>query len=272
MPGLRQALRFTLFAGAESAWFKLFPGTPYADKHRKIYEDQVLARTKKMIPEKYHEIMTPNYGVGCKRRIFDKRWLKSLNDPKIELTTQPLTRVNEKSVVLGPGIFYPPDAKGEYPQREVPADVIVLANGFDITKWLHPLRVAGKGGKDLVETMDERGGPQAYQGTAIDGFPNFFIIFGPNTATGHSSVILASENMVQYSLKFIKPILKGDVAVVDVKHEAEVAYTREIQTSLKNTVWMSGGCSSWYYTNDGWNSTGYPYVYIAQYALISTDC
>jgi cation diffusion facilitator CzcD-associated flavoprotein CzcO len=257
-PGLLQTLRFMIFAGAEDLFFKMFPDTPKAAKHRKIAEDATIARMKKIVPKKYHEILTPNYGIGCKRRIFDKRWFPSLNDPKIDLTTQPLTRVNEKSVVIGPGVVYPPDAKSDLPEKEVPADIIVLANGFDTTKWLHPLKVAGKGGKDLVDTMEERGGAQAYQGTAMDGFPNFFIIFGPNTATGHSSVVMASENMVNYSLKFIKPILSGEVSTVDVKHEAEVAYTTDLQKSLKKTIWMSGGCTSWYYTKDGWNSTVYP--------------
>ena len=195
IPGLKELIRFLVFAGAEGDFLKLFPNTPYAQKQRKIYEDKVLKNMRKYVPEKYWDIMTPDYGVGCKRRIFDKRWLMSLNDPKIELTTQPLNRVTETGVVLGPGVTYPPNQKEEdHPEREVPADIIVLANGFDTTRWLHPLKVVGKGGKDLVQTMEERGGAQAYQGTAMDGFPNFMMIFGPNTATGHSSVVMASES------------------------------------------------------------------------------
>jgi cation diffusion facilitator CzcD-associated flavoprotein CzcO len=259
-PGLLSALRLLIAGNAELQFKRLFHNTEYSEKHRKVYEDRMLRRMKKMVPEKYHEMLTPDYGVGCKRRIFDKRWYRSLNDPKIELTTQPLARVNESSVVIGPGAVYPKNAKTDLAEREVPADVIILANGFDVTKWLHPLRVAGNGGKDLVETMQERGGPQAYLGTAMDGFPNFFMIFGPNTATGHSSVVMASENMVMHSLNFIKLILQGDVATVEVKHEAEVAFTTEIQAALKNTVFMSGGCVSWYFTENGWNSTLYPYV------------
>ncbi|KAF3043171.1 hypothetical protein E8E12_006865 [Didymella heteroderae] len=262
VPGLKELLRFMIFLGAEGDFLKLFPNTPYAEKHRKLYEERILAWVKKTVPEKYMEILTPDYGVGCKRRIFDKRWLKSLNDPKIELTTMPLTRLTESAVVLGPGAMYPKNAKEEdYPEREVPADVIVLANGFDTTRWLHPLKILGKGGKDLVELMEERGGAQAYQGTAMDGFPNMFLIFGPNTATGHSSVVMASENMVNYSLKFIKLVLNGEASTVDVKKEAEIAYTTEMQEALKDTVWRSG-CSSWYYTKDGWNSTVYPYTQV----------
>jgi cation diffusion facilitator CzcD-associated flavoprotein CzcO len=262
LPGLKELLRFMIFAGAESGFVKLFPNTPYAAKHRKIYEEKVLKHMRKTVPEKYHEIMTPDYGVGCKRRIFDKRWLRSLNNEKIELTTQPMNRVTESGVVIGPGVTYPANAnKQDHPERTIPADVIVLANGFDTTRWLHPLKVVGKDGKDLVQLMDERGGAQAYQGTAMDGFPNLFLIFGPNTATGHSSVVMASENMVMYSLNFIKLILNGDAKTVDVKKEAEMAYTAEMQEALKDTVWRSG-CASWYFTKDGWNSTVYPYVYV----------
>ncbi|KAF2706664.1 FAD/NAD(P)-binding domain-containing protein [Pleomassaria siparia CBS 279.74] len=264
VPGLLQMLRFSIFVGGETAFFKFFPATEAAEKRREQYGKLMLARMKRIVPEKYHEILTPNYGVGCKRRIFDKRWLTSLNDPKIELTTKPLANVKEHSVVLGPGVVYPPDSNDRSPEKEIPADIIVLANGFDTTRWLHPLRVSGKDGKDLVEVMEERGGAQAYQGTAMDGFPNFFMIFGPNTATGHSSVVMASENMVNYSLKFIKLVLNGEAATVDVKHEAEVAYTTQLQKDLKQTVWQSGGCSSWYVHN-GWNSTVYPHSQIDFY-------
>lgn len=165
-------------------------------------------------------------------------------------------------MTLGPGRSYP-DPKDETSsvakhETKLPADVIILPNGFDVTTWLHPLKVIGKGGKHLHEIWDECGGPQAYLGAAMDGFPNLFIVFGPITATGHSSVILASGNMVNYSLKFMKPILNGDVRTYEVKKEAQISWTREIQEKLKRTVWMSGGCQSWYKTDNGWNSTVYP--------------
>jgi cation diffusion facilitator CzcD-associated flavoprotein CzcO len=258
IPGLKELLRFFIFAASEAQFLQLFPNTPYAEKHRKTYEEKMLRHMRKLVPEKYHSIMTPDYGVGCKRRIFDKRWLQSLNNEKIELTTQPLNRVTERGVVIGPGATYPPGAtEKDYPSREISADIIVLANGFDTTRWLHPLKVVGRDNQDLVQMMEDRGGAQAYLGTALDDFPNFFMIFGPNTATGHSSVVMASENMVNHSLKFIKLILNGEASLVEVKKDAEMRYTAEMQEALKDTVWRSG-CSSWYFTKDGWNSTVYP--------------
>ena len=217
---------------------------------------------RRHVPAEYQDMLTPNYGVGCKRRIFDATWFPSLKNEKIKITSQPLTEIRKNSVVVGPGQSYPAKSPEEMPQQdEIPADVIVLANGFETTKWLHPLAVTGKNGKNLVEEMEARGGPQVYQGTAMDGFPNFFLIFGPNTATGHSSVILASENMIEYSLHFIKMILSGDATTVDVKREAEMAYTADLQKALKGSVFNSGGCQSWYVHGD-WNATVYPYTQI----------
>ena len=204
-------------------------------------------------------MLTPNYGVCCKRRIFDETWFQGLNDSRIELTTQPLMSVQAHSITVGPGRCYPdkgPDVVLD--QREIPADVIVIANGFETTHYLHPLKIKGRGGRDMVEEMEARGGPQAYHGMAMDNFPNCFLIFGPNTAQGHTSVILASENMIEYSLKFIEPILKGDISTVEVKREAEEAYTAEIQRANKGLVFNSGGCHSWYVHGD-WNGTTYPY-------------
>lgn len=198
------------------------------------------------MPSKYHSMLTPDYAIGCKRRIFDATWLPCMRNPDFELTTLPLTTVKPRSVVLGGS-------------KEIPADVIVLANGFQATKFLHPLQVTGRDGVDLISEMDRRGGPQAYQGTAFDGFPNFFLIAGPNTGTGHTSVILATENTVAYVLKLIRPIIRGDVETVEVKKAAEERYTREIQDRLGQMVWTTGGCDSWY-AEKGWNSTLYPYV------------
>ncbi|KAF2089118.1 FAD/NAD(P)-binding domain-containing protein [Saccharata proteae CBS 121410] len=266
IPGLSRFIRTAIALSAEYD-FRYFKMGDWNERERQAYEVKLLRFLRETVPEKYHEILTPDYGVGCKRRIFDASWYRSLQDPRIELTTQPLTSVQERSVTIGPGRTYPnpsvSQSKEPVEERTIPADVVILANGFDVSKWLHPLAVKGKGGRDLVDLMEERGGPQAYNGTAMDGFPNFFIVFGPNTATGHSSVIMASENQVNYALKFIKPILDGDATTVDVKREAEMAYTRDIQRALKGTVFNSGGCSSWYVSKEtGWNSTVYPYTQI----------
>ena len=260
--GLGRAYRTLLFFLTELDFQIVFTGKEIAAKVRKRQERKLVERMKRITPEKYHEMLTPDYAVGCKRRIWDALWLDSLNDPKIDLTTKPLTSVQPKGVTLGPGRIYPnpDDQSSKVPTDEVhlPADTIILANGFELSTWLSPLKIIGKGGAVMQEVWDERGGAQAYMGSAMDGFPNLFLIFGPNTATGHSSVILASENMVEYTLKFIKKILKGDVKTFEVKKEKEIAWTEKMQLGLQSTVWHAGGCHSWYKTANGWNATAYP--------------
>lgn len=335
IPGLGRAYRTFLFCLTEVEFFLIFTGKNIAAKTRKKVEADLVRHMNSVVPQQYHEILHPSYSVACKRRIHDAFWLDSLNDPKIDLTTQPITSLQAKGVTLGPGRTYPdPEdkaSKAPTDERHLAADVIILANGFELTTWLSPLRVVGKGGVTMQEVWDERGGPQAYLGNAMDGFPNFFIIFGPNTATGHSSVILASENMVvrtfrvtpfhlrvnrghapcfgsrtvpyspetvllvgrkassrqrnhlstlsaylvpwvshpkrakltpksaqEYTLKFIKRILRKEVKTFEVKKEKEIAWTNEMQEKLKGTVWHSGGCHSWYKTANDWNSIAYP--------------
>jgi cation diffusion facilitator CzcD-associated flavoprotein CzcO len=250
-----------MFAMIEFEFLVLFRPTEAARQNREKKAKKLIRYLKEIVPKEYQEILTPDYEVGCKRRILDTDWFRSLQHPKIDLTTLPLTKIHPKSVTLGPGRNYPPmsktDSKVPTDVKEVPADVIIFANGYECGEWLHPLDVTGKGGKSLYEVWNERGGAQAYMGTAMDGFPNFFLIFGPNTVTGHTSVILASENMVNYSLKFIKPILRGDVKTYEVKEKAERVWTERLQQELKNSVWMSGGCTNWYRKGD-WNATVYP--------------
>ena len=264
IPGLMRAFRLLAFLVSERDYWNLFLQTPRSRRGRKRHEADNLRHMKKTVPEKYHEMLSPDYAIGCKRRVFDASWFPGLNDPKIDLTTRSLTSLERRGIVLGPGRTYPPmeRANSNVPSDRIhlPADAIILANGFEISTWLAPMRIIGRGGAVMQEVWDERGGPQAYMGNAMDGFPNFFIIFGPNTATGHSSVILASENMVEYTLKFVRKILTGDVKTFEVKKEKEIAWTNEMQEKLKDTVFMGGGCHSWYKTESGWNATGYPYV------------
>ena len=262
VPGLGRLCRFLIFCLSELDFYKYFRDSPRTQRERKKLEAALIKHMKKSVPEKYHEMLTPDYTVLCKRRVFDDTWFSAMSNPKFELTTRPLSSIQPKGITLGPGRLFPSSqntaSKVPMDEIKVPADVIILENGYEITTWLHPMKVRGKGGHLMQEVWDERGGAQAYMGAAMDGFPNFFLIFGPNTATGHSSVILATENMINYSLHFIRKILAGDVKTAEVKKEAEVAWTKEMQGELKNTVMGSGGCRSWYKTSSGWNSTTYP--------------
>lgn len=270
VPGLAHFLRFAIFVFAESN-FALFGNSKFCENQRKKTEKQLIAHMRKTVPEKYWDMLTPNYSVGCKRRIFDATWFPGLHDPKIELTTLPLTGIGKDTVTIGPGRSRAADPsrkdikEGPNEQRVIPADVIILANGFKTLEWFNPLKVYGRDGKELNQVFDETGGASMYMGAARDGFPNYFALFGPNTATGHNSVILATESAIIMALQFIKPVLKGEVTQVEVKPKAMVDWTNDIQSALKKTVWHEGGCRSWYTDGKGFNSTTYPCVIPTRY-------
>lgn len=257
-PILGRMLRTIMFVVTEIEYMTAFSESnpQRAARNRRKMQEKYLEHLKQTAPQKYHDILTPDYEVGCKRRLFDAYWLESLHNPKITLKKKTLKSVQPNGVTLVPI----EGQEEESIQKEIeliPADILILANGFDIGNWFHPMKVIGRDGHSIQDIWNERLGPQAYQGTAMDGFPNFFILFGPNTATGHSSVILAVENMVTYSLQFIRRILSGDVEVFEVKKHAEIDWTKKLQKEIQKSVFNRGGCTSWY-IKDGWNSTAYP--------------
>ncbi|KAA8620262.1 monooxygenase [Pyrenophora tritici-repentis] len=255
LPFLGYVNRVLIYLLVEVIW-----STVFQMKHKKwraAIEKQQLEMMRSIVPEKYHNLMTPDYPYGCKRRVFDTEWLPSMHKPNYALTNRRILAVDGSELVLGPEVVPDGvDVKGASTEERVHADVIILANGFEATRWLHPLSVYGRDGVALQDVWKQRGGPAAYMGMAVDGFPNFFIAVGPNTANGHHSLILTTENTVSYILKMIKPIIRGQVDQVEVKKEAVTAWTEDVKQGLEKTVFV--GCRSWYLDEEGYNSTMYP--------------
>lgn len=166
--------------------------------------------------------MTPDYPYGCKRRVFDSDWLPSMHNSKFDLINEEILAVDGKELILRG------EEGGSMTERRIKADLIILANGFEATRWLHPLSVYGRGGISMQDVWDQRGGPQAYMGMAVDGFPNFVMITGPNTASGTHSLTATIESMVSYTLKIIKPVLRGEAMCVEAKEEAVLRWTQGI--------------------------------------------
>ncbi len=133
---------------------------------------------------------------------------------------------------------------------------LVLATGFQAAEACAPFEVRGAGGADLNETW--KGGAEAYLGTTVTGFPNFFMIIGPNTGLGHSSMVFMIESQVAYVVDAIKTVRESQLKHVDVLPTVQAAYNVALQARLAKTIWNTGGCSSWYRTRDGKNTTLWP--------------
>lgn len=247
LPGLMMLFRFVVFLLAENE-LRGFPLTSAAASFRKRRRAQAEHYMKTAAPAKYHDMLIPDFEIGCKRRIFDSGYLKSLHSQKLELTNETILEIVPEGV--------------RTKDRVISADVIVLANGYATNKFLQNMDVVGKQGS-LTQHWDEFGGAEAYNCSALSGFPNFFILLGPNAATGHTSAIMATENSVNYALRIIQPLLGSKTGVAELKRQAEEDYVYQIQSDLSKTVWNSG-CQSWYVrpTNKGgkaWNAMSYPY-------------
>ncbi|GKT58050.1 monooxygenase, flavin-binding [Colletotrichum tofieldiae] len=256
VPGLGLFLRFCLFLYAESTWLNVGMGW-LGRKRRQWFEQRLLVHLRKTVPQKYQDVLTPRFGVGCRRIIVDGGWLESLSLPNVELTTRPLRSIESHAVVLGPQPGQPQhmdcdDDKAIRPMKK-PADVIILANGFETSTYLHRIKVQGRNGLYLHDVWEANGGPGAYLSTAVHGFPNFFMVLGPNSVSGHSSAILASENVAGYALNFIKLVLSGQARAIEVRMEAEQEYTADVQKRSLDKVWQA--CKSGYITEGGWNSS-----------------
>ncbi|MCU0680975.1 MAG: NAD(P)/FAD-dependent oxidoreductase [Polyangiaceae bacterium] len=187
--------------------------------------------------------VTPDYRLGCKRILISDDYYQALARPNVELVTAPVAALRARAVV---------DAEG----RAWPADAVVFATGFQAAEAAPPFEVRGRGGVNLADAWRE--GPEAFLGTTVAGFPNLFLIVGPNTGLGHSSMVLMIESQAQYIVSAIETMRARSLKAVEVRREAQADYNRGLQRRLAGTVWAQGGCTSWYQTRAGKNTTLWP--------------
>lgn len=194
--------------------------------------------------KKYHDMLIPNYKIGCKRLIFDYTYIPSLANPKFDMSDSPIQEITEDKVILKNG-------------REIDADIIVACTGYDLGRVASGCAVYGRNGVELNELWAKEG-TTAYKTSMVRDLPNVFIIGGPNSATGHSSVVTAIENCVALAERSIRDVLNHKAKSVTVKTSAYYDWFETVQSTLKSAVFGSkfGGCVSWY-TKDGVNSTSY---------------
>ena len=187
--------------------------------------------------------LTPTFRMGCKRVLFSNDYLPALQRENAELVCEPITEIRPHGVVTNDG-------------RERPVDAIIYATGFETSEVKPPFPIVGRGGRDLADAW--KSGIEAYQGTTIAGFPNLFLILGPNLGLGHSSMIFMMEAQFAYVLDAIQKMRARKLKFVDVKKDVQATYNRWLQARLARTVWNTGGCDSWYLTRGGKNTTAWP--------------
>ena len=187
--------------------------------------------------------LTPRYELGCKRILPTDEWYPALMRPNVELVADGIREIRPRSVVADDGT-----------EREV--DTIIFGTGFHVTDIPIAEKVRGRDGRTLAEAWD--GSPSAYKGAAVAGYPNLFFLIGPNTGLGHNSIVFMIESQIEYVADALQTLRRTGARTLEVRPEAQAAYNAELDEMMRGTVWVSGGCSSYYIDRKGRNSTIWP--------------
>ena len=188
--------------------------------------------------------LAPSYSPGCKRLLLSNDYYPALDAANAELVTEPIQELRGNAIVTGDGS-----------QHEV--DVVVFATGFRVTDNPMKDRIFGSGGRSLTDAWRDTG-LTAYLGTTTAGFPNLFLMTGPNTGIGHTSLVVMIESQIRYVIDCLRYMQERSIGAVEVRREAQDRFNEGLQDKMARTVWTTGGCASWYIDEHGKNSTLWP--------------
>ncbi len=192
-------------------------------------------------PELYARA-TPDYEIGCKRVLFTSDWYATLREPNVELLNGAVQRATATGVVGADGV-------------ERAADTIIWGTGFDASRFVSPMDVHGVDGHSLDETWGDS--PEAFLGTTVSGFPNMFLMYGPNTNHGSGSVPYTLECQFNYVIDAIRRMRAEGLRWIDLKPEVQARWRQEIDQRSRDTVWTTGGCTNWYTNEAGRNTNNW---------------
>jgi len=245
-PLLLRASRFLQYAGSEFWGPMIFLDAPRLSA---VGERLSMRHLHAQVQDPVlREKLTPHFQFGCKRILVSDDYWASFERPNVELVTDPIEQIESAGLRTRDGSL-----------REV--DAIVLATGFAVGLAKAPFAVTGRGGRSLDEVWS--GGAVAYKGMTVSGFPNWFILMGPNTGPGHTSVLVYTEAQIEHTLGAIRKLMGENRKFVDVRRSVQDRYNERIQGRMKYMVWSH--CNSWYRSKDGSNHALYP-GFAAEYA------
>lgn len=250
LPGLMQLKRNLLYLAWELRHPLVFdnPG-----RLSRLYERHLKALIRKAIDDpQLARKVTPDYRVGCKRVLLSDDWFETLNRPDVDLEDAAIEAIEPAGVRLTDG-------------RLIELDAIAWCTGYTVDQPLGGMRVEGLDGRELETYWGGR--PKAHLGITVPGFPNLFMLLGPNTALGHNSVLVMIEAQIGYIMRAIRHVRGRKLGWVDVRPEALDAFVEQIDADTADTVWHSG-CESWYLGADRVNYTLWPGTTLAYRAAV----
>ncbi|MDR3418516.1 MAG: NAD(P)/FAD-dependent oxidoreductase [Nevskia sp.] len=239
IPLAQRAVRESLFWAYESSALGVIWHTPLT----RVMEELSLRHLRSQVSDPWmRRQLTPDFRIGCKRVLLSSDFYPALQRPNCELITWPIACISPGGIRTADGL-------------EHRVDGIVFATGFEVAKTGAPIPIGGLDGRQLGQDWSR--GSYAYKSTSIAGYPNLFMLPGPNSGPGHNSFLVYMEAQAGYVLQGVQAALREGVRFVDVREEVQRRFNQRIQQRLQKTNWNSG-CKSWYITEDGFNPSMYP--------------
>lgn len=234
-PPLLMYYRFSIFMRGEAMLYPLMSGRPGI--LRRMSEKKTLDYVNEKIRDpELRKKLVPDYPMGAKRILFSDDYYDALDRDNVSVVTEPIDRIESDGVVTKGGTQHS-------------ADVLIYATGFETTSFLTPMQVQGLGGESLNAKW-AREGAEAYLGITHTGFPNFFMMYGPNTNLGHNSIVIMIEAQTRYILSCLAELDTRGARWLNVKVQAQRSYNEWVQRRLSNSVWASVD-RSWYKNEQG---------------------
>lgn len=199
------------------------------------------ARSEVQDPQKLRHLI-PDYKIGCKRILISNDWYPAVDQPHVNLVTRGIEGVVEDGIITSDGALHKVDA-------------IIVGTGFAASEFLSPMEITGRKGVSLNQAWAN--GTEAYKGITVSGFPNLFMLYGPNTNLAHNSIVYMLESQVRYVLSCIETLRAQPGIAMDVKPDRLRNFSATIQQKLQHSVWESG-CQSWYLDKHGKNTVNWP--------------
>ena len=212
-------------------------------KAMKVYEWLFRRHLKQQIKDPVlREKLTPDYPMGCKRILMSNDYYPALAQDHVEVINHGISSVDQSGLTDSTGTHHD-------------ADVIIYGTGFKATDFLTPMTITGRDGADLNAVWKD--GAEAYLGITVRGFPNLFMLYGPNTNLGHNSIIYMLESQIHYILQCVAQMDEQDIKALEVRDRVQDEFNKTVQDKISNTVWDKG-CHSWYKTESGKNTNNWP--------------
>ncbi|MGI9577295.1 MAG: flavin-containing monooxygenase [Microthrixaceae bacterium] len=232
IPGVNRAYRFWIWAKLEARFSLMRRNSALGRMLAKRYEAEVSKMASDQLPV---DALVPDYPPGCKRVLIADDWFPAITSDSAQVVTDDVVGITSDGVDTADG-------------RHFELDTIIFGTGFRSTEFLTPLKITGSGGRDLNEAWG--GGAVAYLGLSVAGFPNMFMLYGPNTNLGHNSILFMIEQQVDYVLAAMEQLRRRGAMAIDVTEGALTRWDEEIVRRSKETVW-SADCTSWYKDDEG---------------------